>query len=51
MCKRVPGIIFDIVPNCIIRTFNKIIEGTVCFRYPNLTALFCNLSILTKYVE
>ena len=25
--------------------------GTVCFRYPNLTALFCNLSILTKYVE
>ena len=25
--------------------------GTVYFRYPNLTALFCNLSILTKYVE
>ena len=24
MCKRVPGIIFDIIPNCVIQTFNKI---------------------------
>ena len=49
MCKRVPGIIFDIIPNCILRTFNKIIDR--CCMFQNLTALCCHLSILSKYVE
>ena len=49
MCKRVPGIIFDINPNCILRTFNKIIDRCCSDMYPNLTAPCCNFSIiLTK---
>ena len=47
MCKRVPGIIFDIIPNCITRS----LIGIVYFRYPNLTAPSCNLPILIKYIE
>ena len=50
MCKRVPGIIFDIIPNCVIRIFNKIIDRCCIFQISkfNCPIIFCNLSILTK---
>ena len=50
MCKRLPRIIFDIIPNCVIRAFNKIIDRCCIFQISKFNCPFCNLYLLTKYV-